>query len=518
MHCASKNVSFSASIKTCIRYDKFDTKFARRKFGVGMKLKSLLTGLDGKLHGGSKPVDITGVSSHSSLIVPGNLFIAKGRGVDYIDKAIATGASAVVTDIYNPFLPIAQFVCKDPGKIEGELAKRFYKDPSHKLKVAAVTGTNGKTTTAYMVRHILNRAKIKAGMIGTIEYDTGIHTHPATLTTPDVVATTKMFAEMVRNGCEAAVIEASSHGLEQGRLDGVTIEAAGFTNLSRDHLDFHSSMDAYAHAKSKLFKLVKKQGRSVINADDTRFPVMRDASKAPFVLFGQNSDVDVRIELAEASIEGTTFYLHNSGKKLKGFVPVPGVHNVYNATCAILLSVSLGVPLDKAIRVLKSFSGVPGRLEKVPGNIPFHVFVDFAHTEDALKHVLATMKPLCKKRLIVIFGCGGDRDQGKRPNMARVVESFADYAIITSDNPRTEDPATICRMVEAGMSGKCSYEVLVEREAAIEKAMQIAKPDDVVLIAGRGHEPRQSFGSYSVPFVDALVAKQYIDEFQTVGV
>lgn len=483
-----------------------------------MKLRSLLAGIEGKLHGGSKQVEISGISAHSDLIVPGNLFVAKGRGVDFIDKAIATGASAVVTDIYNPFLPVPQFVCSDPKAIEGELAKRFYKDPTQSLKVVAVTGTNGKTTTAYMTRHILNRSKMKTGMIGTIEYDTGAHTHPATLTSPDVISSTKLFAEMVRNGCNAAVIEASSHGLVQGRLDGFTIQSAAFTNLSRDHLDFHSSMDSYAHAKAQLFSMVQKQGKSIINADDPRYPVMRDASNAPFVLFGQNDAADVVLELGEASIDGTVFYLHTLGKKLKGYVPIPGVHNVYNAVAAILLAVSCGVPLEKAIRVLKSFSGVPGRLEKVPSNMPFHVFVDFAHTEDALKHILETMKPLTEGRLIVIFGCGGDRDQGKRQAMAHVVESKADYAIITSDNPRSEDPASICAMVAKGMKGLCRYEVVVERDAAIQKGIALAQKDDVVLIAGRGHEPRQSFGSYSVPFIDAQVAASHLDDLVVAGV
>lgn len=494
----------------------FGTKLPSRcivdKMGMyAMKVKKLFSGLAVEIRNAPKNLEITGLCAHSDLVVPGNLFIAKKRGADFIPKAVATGAAAILTDIYNPFLGVPQIIHQDPESIEGELANRFYDFPSKKLSMVAITGTNGKTTTSYMFRHIINTLGGACGLLGTIEYDTGAYTRQATLTTPDLLTTQKLLSEMVRHGCTHAVLEASSHGLQQNRLEGCSIDVGVFTNLTQDHLDFHANMDAYAAAKGKLFSYCAESGLGLINGDDSFSSYMLSKVSGKSATYGMGEKNDVRFEIERQTLSGTRFSLTYSGEIINGRIPLVGVYNVYNAVGASLAAAHFGYPLNDVVNTLRTFEGVPGRLERVKGKGRCSVFVDFAHTEDALRSVLITLKQVTKGKLFVVFGCGGNRDRMKRPKMGQVVDEFADFAFITSDNPRSEDPASICREIETGFRSN-HYEICIERKDAIRKGIEMASKEDVVLIAGRGHEPMQSFAGYSLPFKDSEIASEILSE------
>jgi len=474
-----------------------------------MKLKKLITGLDVEIKNAPKNLEITGLCSHSDLVVPGNLFIAKKRGADFIPKAVATGAAAVLTDIYNPFLAVPQIIHPRPEEIESELANRYYENPSERLSTIAVTGTNGKTTTSYMFRHIINTLGGACGLIGTIEYDTGAYTRQATLTTPDILTSQKLLSEMVRHGCTHCALEASSHGLSQGRLEGVSVDVGIFTNLSQDHLDYHETMESYADAKAILFSHIEKKGVALINGDDPASQRMKNGATGAAITFGMSEGVDVVIEIERQTLSGTRFSLTFQGEIVNGRIPLVGVYNVYNAVAASLAAAHFGYPLNDVVNTLRTFDGVPGRLERVPSKGRCNLFVDFAHTEEALRAVMNTLKETAKGKLIVVFGCGGNRDKTKRPKMGQIVDSIADFAIITSDNPRNEDPSTICEEVKRGFLSD-NYEICVDREQAIARAVERADRDDVVLVAGRGHEPMQLFSGYSIPFRDSEVAAEIL--------
>lgn len=457
------------------------------------KIHSLFTNLDATFKKVPSELEVSGLCSHSQLVVPNNLFVAKGKGADYIMQAVAAGASAVLTDMYNPFLTIPQIIHPDPKKIEPILAERMYDDPSRHLRLVAITGTNGKTTTSYLYRHIIQTVKGLCGLIGTVEYDTGNHTRAAALTTPDVLQTHKLLSEMVRAGCKDAVMEASSIGLAANRLAGLHIDTAVFTNLSQDHLDAHKTMDAYAAEKAKLFAMAEQH--ALIYSDDLYAHVMKEAF--PKEAIGYSIE-DVTILEQTASHSTFQFF---SGETCR--LPLAGLYNVANAIAAIRVADLGGISIEDSARALESFPGVPGRLEQIENDRGFHVFCDFAHTPDALKNLLTTLRPLTKERLIVVFGCGGDRDTEKRPQMGKIAETYADLCIITSDNPRSEDPTAICNNIASGC--ELSHPVIVDRKEAIHYAIDIAETGDIVVVAGRGHERRQMLKHHSIPFVDAEV-------------
>ncbi|MCH9635518.1 MAG: UDP-N-acetylmuramoyl-L-alanyl-D-glutamate--2,6-diaminopimelate ligase [Chlamydiales bacterium] len=446
-----------------------------------MKLKKLIDGLPISLFKGSKEVEISGLCSHSRKVAPGDLFIAKSGmlddGVRYIDEAIAAGAAAVLTDLPDPSLPVAVAITSDVRALEGELAKRFYGDPSSELFVIGVTGTNGKTTTAHLIHHLLG-----GGMIGTIEYVIGDFRMDAELTTPDVVTNQKLLREMVKVGCESVVMEVSSHALDQGRVDGIDFDVAIFTNLSQDHLDYHGSMEAYAETKAKLFASLKSEATAIIPVGEER---MIKECQASVVTYG--------IEAGDISATDLHLASDHSSFKVDGIsytIPLVGRFNVLNALAA--LAVRRGS--------FAAFPPVRGRLEQVAPN----VFVDFAHTPDALEKVLVALREFTKGRIILVFGAGGDRDQNKRPQMGEVAQQFADVTILTSDNPRSEDPQKICEQISE------SALIVVDRKEAIQKALEQAESDDVVLIAGKGHESYQVFAHKTIPFDDRKVIEEVL--------
>ena len=478
-----------------------------------MKLQKLLQGLSFDAIKGPKDLDILGLCIDSRRAIPGSLFIAKKGsltdGSAFIPQAIQNGAIAVVTQLYNPFLKITQILCPYPEKLEAELAKRFYQDPSKSLLLCGTTGTNGKTTTTYLLKHLLDALHKPCGLSSTVELILGKRTLPASLTTHELLFNVQILREMVDCGCKAAAIEISSHGLDQGRCEGISLDAALFTNLTPDHLDYHPTFQDYASAKKKIFSLLdvssKKNKCAIFNIDDPIGEALVEGCKTKSLSFGLGPKADVRAEKICFSPSGTTFWIQDQIFTTQ----LIGAFNVYNVLGAISLGVHLGVSLKELSEIFSTFHTVPGRLERVQANRNIHVFVDYAHTEDALANVLATLRQIAKKRILVLFGAGGNRDVGRRSGLARAASKGADFSIITTDNPRQEDPAEICRQVLAHFESKERVLVELDRTKAIEKVIGLAQDDDVVLIAGRGHERFQIFAHGSIPFDDCEVARTY---------
>ncbi|MCH9630247.1 MAG: UDP-N-acetylmuramoyl-L-alanyl-D-glutamate--2,6-diaminopimelate ligase [Chlamydiia bacterium] len=472
-----------------------------------MKLQSLFKDLDVKVHG-PLLTEIKDLAIHSKFVKPGDLFVAvKGHDDDgsmYIEEAILSGCACVLCDFYNPFLKVTQVVTNDPKALLPTLAKRFYKDPSSKLFLTGITGTNGKTTTSYLLKHLLDDKQAPCGLMGTIEYVIKDHVMPASLTTPDTITINKYLRDMVKLSCKSCVMEVSSHALVQKRAEGLSFDIGVFTNLSEEHLDYHKDMEDYALAKAKLFALVSRA--SVLNIDDPYFQIMKEHSKAPVYTFGIEKSADLMAKDITCTPNGLRFTAIYKQEAIDIQVPFIGAFNVYNILAAMLVAMIHGMPLAKIAEKLKTAPKVKGRLEKIPVKKDVHVYVDFAHKEKALCEVLKTLRSFSKKRVITVFGCGGDRDTLKRPKMGAASEKHSDLVILTSDNPRGEDPLNIIEDIKKGMSKKSSCLVIPDRKEAIAKAIQVACKGDIVLIAGRGHERLQKLKGLSIDFSDAQVA------------
>lgn len=367
-----------------------------------MKLKALFKEIKNVEIRGSKEVEITGISTDSRKVAPGHLFLArkgeKHDGNQYIGQAVAAGARAIVTDLYDPFLPVPQVLVKTPGTLEAKIAAQFYGRPSEKLFVVGITGTKGKTTTSYLVRHLLEGLGKKCGLLGTVETLLGDTRWDADRTTRDAVSNQKWMREMLLQKCQAAVLEVSSHGLDQGRVEEVSFDAAIFTNLHPDHLDYHKTVENYAAAKKKLFAVSET---TVINADSPWGAFMRGGSKG--LSFGIEKGADLRASEIVLTEQGASFVING----VSFTSPLMGLFNIYNTLGAVAIGVGLGKSLEEIRDILSSFRGVPGRLERVPSSRGIHAFVDYAHTGESLENVLITLKRIAKQRLIVVFGCGG---------------------------------------------------------------------------------------------------------------
>lgn len=478
-----------------------------------MKIKKLFSSFPECLIRGSKEVDITGITAHSNGVAPGFLFIAKkGKSLDgneFILKATQAGAVAVLAPLYNPYLPqITQVIHPEPEKIEGHLAKIFFDDPSQALFLTGITGTNGKTTTSYLIKHLLDEGENRCGLIGTIEWVVGPSVFPATHTTPDVITNHKLLRDMVTRQCRACVMEVSSHALDQGRVAGLKYDAVVFTNLTQDHLDYHHDMEAYAAAKAKLFEQ-KSEGKSrlaILNADCPWHQRMLQKASNPILTYGIDAACDLKAQAIALSPKGTLFTVRYNHIDYKFEIPLIGRFNVYNALAAIGVGLVRGIPMEQICARLATFSQVPGRLERVSNSKGLLIFVDYAHTEDALENVLKTLKELTRGRLIAVFGCGGNRDTAKRPKMGAVVERLADVAIVTSDNPRHEDPYEIIQQILQGFSNPTRAIVLADRALAIQAAIGLATAQDLILIAGKGHETHQILSHQTLSFDDREVA------------
>ena len=495
-----------------------------------MKLTDLIGNVEPLTVEGSLDREITGIAYDSRRVMPGNLFVAV-RGVQtdghrYVDMAIERGAAAVVFEQDCCLSPRATRIkVRDARRTMALAADNFYQHPSQKLKVVGITGTNGKTTTAFMVKAILEKAGLKTGLLGTVRYEIGERMIPSDRTTPESVDVQEMFSQMLKEHCGAAVMEVSSHALAQSRVAGVDFDVGIFTNLSRDHFDYHGTMDNYFSAKQKLFTglgKLHKAGRAVVNADDEygRRLVASLGGDHAVVTYGVLDDETIQALDVRVSADGTYFVVRTPQGSRPVHVPLVGRYNVYNALAAISAGLTLGIELAVIEKALAEMKTVPGRLESVPTKRGLRVLVDYAHTEDALENVLSTVHELTKGRLITVFGCGGDRDQGKRAPMGRVASRYSNPAIITSDNPRTEDPREILKQVEDGVPSEAKDRCLVieDRREAIERALDMAQPGDTVLIAGKGHENYQIIGNTHVPFCDREIVEEWSARWKTMCV
>lgn len=481
------------------------------------KLKTLFEGIDVEIKG-KKETEISGVCGHSRQVAPGDLFIAekgdKDDGSLYIEEALKAGAAAVLTDLYNPFINIPQIIHKNPKGIKSIIAKRFYQDPSNDLYLVGITGTNGKTTTSYLVQHLLQKDQ-DCGLIGTIETLIKSSRYPSSLTTPDVLILNKALFEMRKKECRSCVMEVSSHALAQGRVDGVTFDAAIFTNLSQDHLDYHGSMEEYALCKAKLFQKLshdvsKKDRVAILNEDDPYFSIMSNSFEGKKITYGLSASSDVFAKNIEFLPHETRCEIVCFGQSIKIIYPLIGKFNLYNVLAATALAFHKGQKLEEIGVKIESFPQIKGRMQSIKTAKELSIIIDFAHTEKALENVLMTLREFTKKKIILVIGCGGDRDKDKRGKIGQVASMFADHVIFTSDNPRSEDPKMIIQQMLDGASNKKNIEIHIDRKEAIFKAISLAQVDDVVLIAGKGHEMTQTLKDKTVPFSDEKVVIELI--------
>ena len=425
-------------------------------------------------------------------------------GHEFADEAVARGASVLVVERWLPF-DVTQVLVPSVREAMGPISAAFHARPAQRLRIVGVTGTNGKTTTTFLLESVFRAAGWTPGVVGTTGVRIDGHVVPFPRTTPEAPDLQRLLAEMVEAGVDAVAMEVSSHGLHQHRVDGTRYEVAVFTNLTQDHLDYHASMEEYFEAKARLFTPALSD-RAVVNHDSAEGRRLA-TSGLPTVTFGLDRGADVRATDVRTSREGLSFRVGD----LEVRSSMHGLFNVENCLAALATSRELGVADAATVQGIAAVRGVPGRVEAVEVGQPFLVMVDYAHTPDSLENVLRTARPLARDRLIVVFGCGGDRDRAKRPLMGRVATEIADLAVITSDNPRSEDPLAVVAEVEAGArEGRGTYEVEADRRAAIRRAVRRAGPGDVVVIAGKGHETYQELADRTIPFDDREVAAEEI--------
>ncbi|MBM3249261.1 MAG: UDP-N-acetylmuramoyl-L-alanyl-D-glutamate--2,6-diaminopimelate ligase [Candidatus Omnitrophica bacterium] len=488
-----------------------------------MKIKELVKTLGKSTARGIPDFEVMGVTCDSRSVDKGFVFVAiKGNRQDgnkFIAEAIARGAKAVV--VHSPHVrPFrdhkgASFIgVSDTRLALGLLAAKFYGYPSQKVKVVGITGTNGKTTLTYILEAIIKECGGQPAVIGTINYRFGGESAVSKNTTPGPVELQAMLADMSNRGADYLAMEVSSHALDQARTEGITFHSAIFTNLTQDHLDYHKTLANYFKSKARLFEGLRADAFAVTNNDDRYGRKISSLTAAEVVTYAIDSPADVRASGINYDIAHTEFSISVLGESIRVKTNLIGRHNVLNVLAAFAWALRSGFGIRDIQRAIEKFSAVPGRLEKV--NIPrdFEVFVDYAHTEDALDNVIRTLRPLSKNRLIVVFGCGGERDKAKRPKMGRVVTQLSDYAIITSDNPRSEEPEEIIADIRRGIK-KSNYCVIPERELAIRESLSLAKPGDIILVAGKGHENYQVIKEQTIAFDDREVIRKCIRQLNS---
>jgi UDP-N-acetylmuramoyl-L-alanyl-D-glutamate--2,6-diaminopimelate ligase len=487
-----------------------------------MQLKTLVAALPTRQVIGTVDRTVESIAYDSRRVQRNGLFVAlrgeKADGHEFIGSAIEKGASVIVTQREEQHPRVTCLVVENTRAALADLSANFYGHPAWKLKLAAVTGTNGKTTTTFLIKHICEKAGLRCGLIGTVRYEIGERILPAIRTTPESLDLQELLAQIVNAGCRAAAMEVSSHALAQDRTRGLEWNVAVFTNLTQDHLDFHGTMESYFDSKAKLFSRLGSQEKkrkpvAIVNIDD-RYgeQLLKKIDQGVAVVsYGRSVRADFRASNYRVEFSGTSYQLDAHGKSYLVRVPLIGGFNVANSVAALAAANTLGISLRDAVLSLGKSPQVPGRLELVPAKRQFQVFVDYAHTPDALRNVLKTLRELEPHRLVVVFGCGGNRDREKRPLMGEIVDQHSDYAIITSDNPRKEDPNAIIVEIEKGFRST-RYEKMVDRTQAIDRAITLAQPRDIVLIAGKGHENYQEFADHTVPFDDIQVARRAIED------
>jgi UDP-N-acetylmuramoyl-L-alanyl-D-glutamate--2,6-diaminopimelate ligase len=492
-----------------------------------MTLRDLLFGVTAE---SVAEVPVRGIVCHSKQVRAGDLFVAvqgpASDGHDYISEAVERGAAAVIAQR----LPMQQFktasracpcvVVRDTHEALVKIAQRFYGKPAEKIKLVGATGTNGKTTTTYLLHSIIEAAGQPSGLLGSIKYKIGSRELPSRNTTPGTLELQRLFAQMVGEGLGWCAMEVSSHALAQGRIDGLAFDAAIFTNLGSDHLDYHHTREAYAAAKRRLFEYLKKDGVAVINADDAYGRTLSETLPHAHVLtYGTEHPAKVFVETIQCSWAGLRLVFKTPWGAFEAQTALVGRHNASNVAAAVAALMALGVRPEAIQAGLAALNGIPGRLERIPNDLGINIVIDYAHTDDALRLVLRSLRELGQGRIVAVFGAGGDRDQGKRPKMGRVASVLADYVVLTSDNPRSEDPQKILEQIRGGFSSSFDqYQQIVDRQEAIATALSLAKAGDTVLIAGKGHEAYQIFGNVAVPFVDRQVVEAWLASMHAVSI
>ena len=490
-----------------------------------MKLHDLVSRLRNPLVVGSQDVEVTGVTSDSRQVVKGFIFVAvrggKQDGRRFIGAAVEAGASVVVSEAAaesDDPTQITWIQVSDARAALSSLAAGLAGDPSKDLKMVGVTGTNGKTTTGFLCHHVMRSVWHRAGLLGTVRVDDGEQITEATHTTPDAVDLQRLIARMADNGCRGAALEVSSHGIDQKRVADLAFDALVFTNLTQDHLDYHGTMEAYAAAKDSWFEAAAtnpqgKKPTAVINVDDAHGADLagRLEGRMPVIRYGFSLHTDLRALEFRQSSRGMEVKLEAKGRQYLLRAPLIGRFNAYNLLAAIGAMKAVGIPMRQVVAELAEAPQVPGRMEYCGNRDGVTVFVDYAHTPDALENACKTLKELDPRRLITVFGCGGDRDRAKRPLMAKAAARHSDVCVITSDNPRSEEPADIISEIEAGM-GNSRYKSVIDRAEAIRIAIHAAGRGDIVLIAGKGHETYQEFAGRTIDFDDRNEARIALTE------
>jgi UDP-N-acetylmuramoyl-L-alanyl-D-glutamate--2,6-diaminopimelate ligase len=472
-------------------------------------------------------VQVDKIQYDSRKVGRGDLFVAiRGTGVDghrFIDQAISAGARVVVLeddarfpDSYFMHTGTVKVVVPNSRVALAEMSARMYGNPSRRLTMVGVTGTNGKTTTTHLVKAILESSGMKTGLIGTIGYSVGDALMPATHTTPESLELNALLGKMVEHQCGAAVMEVSSHALHQHRVHAIRFAAGVFTNLTQDHLDYHGTLEEYFRAKNILFEGLDEEAVAVVNRDDGRCDEVLRSTKAKTLTFGVSPEADVAATDTTMSLSGTSMKIRYRGTSTSITSPLIGRFNVSNVLAAYATGLSLGIANELLVKAVAGTRAVQGRFEHVASPHGWTAVIDYAHTPDALQKALAAVRdifePERQGRIITVFGCGGDRDRTKRPIMGRIAAGLSDLTIVTSDNPRHEDPEAIIGEVMAGVPAGAAAERVADRESAILKALASARPNDVVLIAGKGHEDYQVIGDRRVHFSDREVVDRFIRE------
>lgn len=472
-----------------------------------ISLKEAAAVIPGAVVIGDGDVEITGMEYHSRMITPDALFVAiKGfvyDGNDWIEEAVNHGAAAVMTET-RAIRSVPQIIVPDARSAMADLAAMLYGHPENVLEIYGVTGTNGKTTTCFLIKTMLEAAGKRTGLVSSLVYDTGKDQIPAGRTTPESLDMYRLLHMMTRNDCTHAVIEISSHALVLHRVRNLKVRVAVFTNITRDHLDFHTSMDDYLAAKARLIDMADDPNKwAVINFDCEEFqPLFSRGQSRKMSYSVDNAAADVHLGNIHLRPNGSEFELHAPNGVREIEYKLVGRYNLYNALAASAAALAGGLGLDDVAAGLANAQVVPGRLERVDSSAPFSIFIDFAHTPDALRRTIETLRETGRGKILVLFGCGGDRDRGKRPLMGEAVTSLADYAVLTSDNPRSENPARIIDDVRPGLKGGAKVEIIEDRKEAVAHILNQAHDGDVVLLAGKGAENYQEIKGIRHPYSD----------------
>jgi len=483
-----------------------------------MRLKDILYGIKCNIKGNAD-IEINDLKYDSRLVEKGDLFFCiagfEEDGHRYAPDAAAKGAAALMVTREIDGIDAVQVIVKNDRQAMAQAALRFFGNPSASMKMVGVTGTNGKTTTTYMVKNIAEAAGMKVGLIGTIQNMIGSDVLPTERTTPESVDLQRLLARMREEGCGMVVMEVSSHSLYLKRVEGIRFDVGIFTNLSQDHLDFHKTWENYIEAKRILFG---QCDTSVINVDDDAAADMISAAQNELIRFGVQNKAEMRPENLKLSAEETSFVVKVKSKKVKIRIPIPGMFTVYNALGAIGATAALGFAGEDIAQGLSAMRPVPGRFELLDTHGgSYSIILDYAHSPDSLENTLKTIREFAKGRIVTVFGCGGNRDRGKRPIMGRIAGAYSDFVIVTSDNPRFEEPGDIIAEIQAGMTGETPYICIENRKEAIDYALKNAEKDDIILLAGKGHETYQEIRGKKYDFDEKVVVEQILTSGQNNG-